>query len=246
MIEIGNLEKIEDKIGIKFNKKEYLIEALSHRSYLNENPGFMTQYGLVDGHNERLEHLGDSVLGLVIAEKLYYNYPGREGDLTNIKSHFVKDENMAEISEKIGLENLLFMGTGEINNESGRKSRNANALEALIAAIFIDQGYDKTKEFINKYILSDLDNILENVGQTIIGDDPISHLQRIVQAAGFDVPDYKKTKIEGPDHDPTFLIEVYIKDIKIAEAAGKKKEVKKNAAINAIDSEFIKNLLCVF
>ena len=158
MFEIINLEKIEDKIGIKFNKKEYLIEALSHRSYLNEKPGFRALYGLVDGHNERLEHLGDSVLGLVIAEKLYCNYPGREGDLTAIKSHFVNGNNMAEISDKIELEKFLFMGHGEINNELGRKSKIANALEALIAAIFIDQGYDKAKEFINNFFLYDLPN----------------------------------------------------------------------------------------
>lgn len=242
MIEIRNLKKIEDKIGIKFNKKEYLIEALSHRSYLNEKPDFRAQYRLVDGHNERLEHLGDSVLGLVIAEKLYCNHPGREGDLTAIKSHFVNGNNMAEISDKIELENFLFMGQGEINNESGRESKIANALEALIAAIFIDQGYDKAKEFVNKFFLYDLDNILENVGKTIIEDNPIGHLQEIVQAAGFDVPRYEKIKIEGPDNDPIFLYKVYVNNEKIAEASGKKKEVKKNAAINALASEFIKNL----
>jgi ribonuclease-3 len=243
MIELKNLEKIEDKIGIKFNNKKYLIEALSHRSYLNENPAFRAQYGLVDGHNERLEHLGDSVLGLVIAEKFYYNHPGREGDLTAIKSHFVNGNNMAEISDKIGLENFLFMGRGEINNKLGHESIIANTLEALIAAIFIDQGYDKVKEFVNRFFLYDLDNILENVGKTIIEDNPINHLQEIVQAAGFDVPRYEKTKIEGPENDPTFLYKVYINNEKIAEASGKKKEVKKNAAINALASEFIKNLL---
>lgn len=243
MIEINKLEEIEDKIGIKFNNKKYLIEALSHRSYLNENPAFRAQFGLVDGHNERLEHLGDSVLGLVIAEKLYCNHPGREGNLTAIKSHFVNGNNMAEISDKIELENFLIMGQGEINNELGRESKIADALEALIAAIFMDQGYDKAKEFVNRFFLYDLDNILENVGKTIIEDNPINYLQEIVQAAGLGAPEYKKTKIEGPDHDPTFLYEVYVNGEKIAEASGKKKEVKKNVAINAIGSEFIKNLL---
>jgi ribonuclease-3 len=242
MIEIRNLEKIEDKIGFKFNNKKYLIEALSHRSYLNEKPDFRAQYGLVDGHNERLEHLGDSVLGLVIAEKLYCNYPGREGDLTAIKSHFVNGKNMAEISDKIELEKFLFMGQGEINNELGRESKIANALEALIGAIFMDQGYNKAKEFVNKFFLCDLDKILENVGKTIIEDNPIGHLQKIVVAAGFDNPRYEQTKIEGPEQDPTFLWKVYVDNEKIAEASGKTKEVKKNAARNALASEFIKNL----
>lgn len=243
MIDIKNLDKLEDKIGINFSQKNRLIEALSNSTYLSENPNFKDQFGLVDGHNERLELLGDSVLGLIIAEKLYYNHPGREGDLSKIRDHFVKGKKAVEISDKIGLEKFLIMGIGESKNELGREKRIKDSLEALIATIFIDQGYDTAKEFVNKFFLYDLDNILENVDKTIIEDNPIGHLQEIVQVAGFDVPVYKKTKIEGTEHDPIFLVEVYVKDEKIAEAIGKKKEVKNNAAINAINSEFIKNLL---
>jgi len=116
MLDIADLKKFEDIIGIIFNKKEILIEALSHSSYLSENSGLKNQYGLIDGHNERLEYLGDCVLDLAIAEKLYFKHPGREGDLTDIKTHFVRGNKLAEISDKIGLEKFLIIGNGEINN----------------------------------------------------------------------------------------------------------------------------------
>lgn len=239
---IKNLAKLEDKVGISFNNQKQLIEALSHISYLSENPNFKDQFGLIDGHNERLEHFGDSVLDIIIAENLFNNHPGREGELSKIKEHFAKGDKAEKISDEIGLEEFLIMGIGESKNKMGRKKRIKNSLEALIAAIFIDQGYDKAKEFVNKFFLYDLDNILENVNQTIIEDNPIGHLQEIVQAAGFDVPDYKKTKIGGLDHNPIFQVEIYVNDKKIAEAKGEKEEVKKTAAKSALDSEFIKNL----
>ena len=245
MIDIKNLEKLEEKIGIEFNQKHHLIEALCHSSYLEENPNFKNQFEFVDGHNQRLEHLGDSVLGLIIAEKLHWNHSGREGELTKIKNHFANGDIAVDISDDIGLDKFLIVGIGESKNESGREKRIKDSLEALIAAIFLDQkdqGYKKAKEFVNKFFLYDLDNILENLDKIIIEDNPIGHLQEMVQAAGFSVPEYDKIKIGGPDHDPFFLIEVYIKDKKIAEASGKKKDLKKKAAINALESEFIKNI----
>ena len=243
---VKNVDKLEDMIGIKFNKKNLLIEALSHSTYLEENPEFKNKFGLVDGHNQRLEHFGDSILGYIIAEKLYKNHPGREGDLTEIKKYFVNGNKLQEISDDIGLEKFLNMGIGESKNKSGREKRIRDALEALIAAIYLDQedmGDDKAKEFVDKFFLYDLDNILENFERLIIENDPISYLQRIVNAAGFGNPSYKPTKITGPDHDPIFLYEVFVNNKKIAEAQGKKKEVKKNAAKNAIKSELIENLL---
>ena len=198
MFDITNINKMEDMIGINFNKKELLIEALSHSSYLNENPGFKNKYGLNDGHNERLEYLGDYVLELAVAEKLYFNHPGREGDLTAVKTHFVSGKKLAEISDTIGLDNFLIVGNGEINNESGREKRIADSLESLIAAIFIDQGYEKAKEFVNKFFLCDLNNILDDFDKTIIEDNPIGHLQEIVQSIYLEiVPEYKKRELEG-------------------------------------------------
>jgi ribonuclease-3 len=245
MINITKLEQLEENIGINFNNKKHLIEALCHSTYLEENPNFKNQFELVDGHNQRLEHLGDSVLGLIIAEKIYLNHPGREGELTKIKEHYVNGDKAIEISDDIGLEKFLIVGIGEGNSELGRGTRIKDALEALIAAIYLDQkdqGYEKVKEFVNKFFLYDLNNVLEHIDKIIIEDNAIGHLQEIVQKAGFNIPEYKRIKIGGPDHDPTFLYEVYVKNEKIAEASGKSKEAKKKAAKNALNSEFIRNL----
>lgn len=237
MFNMSNLKKFEDLIKINFNQKNLLIEALSHSSYSNENPVFKNQYGLTDGNNERLEYLGDSVLGLAIAEKLYCNHPGSEGDLTKIKTHFVRGNKVAEISDKIGLENFLIMGKGEINNESGRESRIADSLEALIAAIFIDQGYDRAKEFINKYFLSDLDNILENVEKIKIEENPIGYLQELLVKADYDNPIYDCSRLGGPDNSPIFLAELKINNKKIAEGTGvNKQKAREDAARNALEN----------
>ena len=248
-IMVKNVDKLEDKIGIKFNTKNLLIEALSHSTYLEENPDFKIKFGLVDGHNQRLEYFGDSILGNIIAEKLYKSYPGREGNLTEIKKYFVNGDKLEEISNNIGLEKFLNMGIGESENESGHEKRIRDALEALIAAIYLDQedqGYEKAKEFVDKFFLYNLDYVLENFENLIPENDPISHLQRIVQAYGFAVPAYEITRIGGPDHAPIFRYEVYVSGQKIGDAEGFKKEVKKNAAINAItvfNSDFLKNQL---
>ena len=235
MLDIADIKKIEDIIGIIFNKKEILIEALSHSSYLSENSGFKNQYGLIDGHNERLEYLGDCVLDLAIAEKLYFTHPGREEDLTDVKTHFVGNKKLAEISDKIGLEKFLIIGNGEINNESGREKRIANSLEALIAAIFIDQGYSKAKEFVNKYFLSDLDSILDNVGEIKIKDNPIGYLQEYCEKKGIGKPIYDVSRVDGSDNLPTFLAEVKIDNERSAIGTGKnKQDARKDAARNVL------------
>ena len=236
MFDITNINKMEDMIGINFNKKDLLIEALSHSSYLNENPGFKNKYGLTDGHNERLEYLGDYVLELAVAEKLYFNHPGREGDLTAVKTHFVSGKKLAEISDTIGLDNFLIVGNGEINNESGREKRIADSLESLIAAIFIDQGYSKAKEFVNEYILSDLDDIIDNIEVTKIVDNPIGFLQEYCVKNGYGVPVYDDPLRIGPDHSPTYSVEVKIDSERGAEGTGKnKQDAKKDAAMNALE-----------
>lgn len=233
-----NVDKLEDKIRIKFNQKNLLIEALSHPTYLEENPDFKTNLGLVDGHNQRLEYLGDSVLGHIITEKLYYYHPGREGDLTEIKKYFVNGNKLEEISDNIGLEKFLNMGIGESKNESGQEKRTRDALEAIIAAIYLDQGYDKAKEFVDQFFLSNLDDILENFDEMKIKNNPIGYLQETLKAANFVEPKYEIEKIGGPEHAPIFRCEVFINGEKIAEAEGIKKELKKKAALNAIESNF--------
>lgn len=176
---------------------------------------------------------------------MYQYHPGREGDLTKIKEYFVNGNKLEEISDVIGLEKFLNVGTGESKNESGREKRIRDALEALIAAIYLDQkdqGYDKVKEFVDEFFLYDLNYFLENFENLKIENNPISYLQETLQAAGFAIPKYEKEKIGGSDHAPIFRYEVYVNGEKIGEAEGLKKEVKKNAALNAIKSEFFKNL----
>lgn len=176
---------------------------------------------------------------------MYQNHPGREGDLTKIKEYFVNGNKLEEISDAIGLEKFLNMGIGESKNESGREKRIRDALEALIAAIYLDQedqGYDKAKEFVDEFFLCDLDYILENFVNLIIENNPISYLQETLQAAGFVVPKYEKEIIGGSGHALIFRYEVYVNGEKIGEAEGLKKKVTKNAALNAIKSDFFKNL----
>jgi len=243
---VKNVDELEDKIGLKFNQKNLLIEALSHTTYLKEHPDFKDKLGLADGHNQRLEHFGDSILGFLIAERLYHNYPGREGNLTKIKEYFVNGNKLKEISADIGLEKFMNMGIGESKTESGREKRIRDALEALIAAIYIDKeehGYENAKKFVDEFFLYDLDYVLENFETLKNENDPISYLQRIVHTARLGNPTYKTTRVSGDDHDPNFLIEVFVNNEKITEVQGKKKDIKRKAAENAIESKFIKNLL---
>lgn len=232
---LENLEEFQNIIDVEFQNPSLLIEALSHSSYLNEHLDFKNQYGLTDGHNERLEHLGDSILGHAVAENLYSNHPGREGELTAIKTHFVMGKKLAEISDTLGLDKVLIMGNGEINNESGREKRIADSLESLIAAINLDQGYEKAKEFINKFILYDLDKVLENLDTTIIVDNPIGYLQEHFADPKYADPVYKELDCFGLDHLPTFSYEVTIDGERSAKGIGKNKsDARKDAAMNAL------------
>jgi ribonuclease-3 len=149
---------LEDKIEIKFKDSKILQQALVHRSYLNENPNFELD------HNERLEFLGDAVLELIVTENLYANYPNPEGELTNWRAALVNATTLAATAHEMGLEDFLYLSKGESKDDNA-KARNyilANAMEAVIGAVYLDQGYDVSKTFIELWILSKLPNILEN------------------------------------------------------------------------------------
>jgi len=148
-----DLSILEEIIGIDFkNQKDLLKNAFTHSTYANENRNCE--------HNERLEFLGDAVLGLVIAEYCFINFPEREGELTEKRKSVVKNEIVAQVAEEMGLEDFLFIGKGEYENkeEKARQKRLGNALEALIGAIFLHEGYNIAKKFImsffSKYIES--------------------------------------------------------------------------------------------
>lgn len=211
----NNLPELEKKIGFVANDKALLQQALVHRSYLNEHRDF----GL--DHNERLEFLGDAVLELVSTEYLYNNFSNPEGELTNFRSALVNGKMLAKIAHEVGLEDHLLMSKGE-EKDTGKARQYilANAVEAVIGAIYLDQGYEAAKKFIMEKILVHMDDVLEEK----LYQDPKSKFQEEAQERIGITPSYKVEKEWGPDHDKHFVIGVYIGSEKIAEGEGTSKQ----------------------
>ncbi|MFC1756436.1 ribonuclease III, partial [Patescibacteria group bacterium] len=202
-------------IGLKFKSPELLQQALTHRSYLNENRSYKLD------HNERLEFLGDAVLELVVTEHLYNNYPNPEGELTSWRAALVNGEMLALVAKGMGIEKCLLMSKGE-NKDTGRARQYllANAMEAIIGAIYLDQGYEKAKKFILDNIVVNLDKILKE-GLYL---DPKSKFQEIAQEEDKITPSYRVIKEDGPDHDKRFTVGVYLGKELIAEGEGESKQ----------------------
>ena len=153
---MNDFSKLEKKLNLKFKNKGLLVQAFCHRSYLNENP----DSGLE--HNERLEFLGDAVLELVVTEHLYKNYKNQEGELTNWRAALVNSKNLAKIAKEIGLDDYLLLSKGEKRDTNkARQIILANTLEALLGAIYLDQGLEKAKKIIDSYLIKDLPQILK-------------------------------------------------------------------------------------
>ncbi|MBU0661586.1 ribonuclease III [Patescibacteria group bacterium] len=218
---------LEEKIGIPFVNKDLIVQALVHRSFLNENRDFPL------AHNERLEFLGDAVLELVVTESLFEGYLNPEGELTNWRAALVNAKMCARVAREIDMEEYLFLSHGE-SKDTSIKARDyilANVIEAIIGAIYIDQGWDMAKKFISQWILSKLPEVLEQG----LWMDPKSRFQESAQEIVGTTPTYKVIKEEGPDHDKTFVVGVYIEKEKIAEGTGgSKQEAQVNAAEHAI------------
>jgi len=223
---MNDLSSLEKKIGVKFNDQELLKQSLTHRSYLNENPDFNL------GHNERLEFLGDAVLELVVTEYLYRNYQNPEGELTNWRAALVNAKMLAEIATELGLNNYVLLSRGEAK-DSGR-ARNyilANALEALIGAIYYDQGIEKSADFIKDKILVHLPEILK---QGTYRDAKSKSQEEAQDRAGV-TPTYEVLDEWGPDHAKHFKIGVFLGDELVAEGQGpSKQEAQQKAAENAL------------
>lgn len=212
-----NLSKLEQNLNITFNDKDILTQALVHRSFLNENPSFKL------GHNERMEFLGDAVLELVVTRHLFLNFPETpEGDMTNLRASLVNSQMLAEIGNELGLEPFLFLSRGESRDKNHKAKQYilANAVEALIGAIYLDQGYEKTQDFITKKIMSKLDYILDNK----LYLDPKTHFQETSQELMGVTPTYEVLRQDGPDHNKHFVIGIYLKDELIAEGSGGSKQ----------------------
>ena len=190
-----------NSLKVKFNDINLLITAFTHRSYLNEHRKTVKE------HNERLEFLGDAVLELVVTEYLYTNYEEPEGILTNWRSSLVRTESISAAAFKNGFEPMLLLSRGEKRGtERARAQILANSFEAVIGAIYLDQGYDRAKTFIDQTILSTFNEILSS-GSWM---DPKSYLQELAQSQEASTPIYKVMKEDGPDHDKTFLIGVFV------------------------------------
>ena len=190
-----------EKLGYEFEHIDYLITALTHRSYVNEHRKSVSE------HNERLEFLGDAVLELVVTDYLYNQFDEAEGILTSWRSSLVRTESIGDAGQKLGYEPLLRMSRGEKNGSSrARQQILANAFEAVIGAVYLEKGYEAAEEFITKHILSKLDDILESGSWR----DPKSHLQEVSQRIDGMTPVYKVLKEEGPDHDKVFTLGVYV------------------------------------
>jgi ribonuclease-3 len=220
------LDFASQKLGIKFNDINLLITALTHRSYVNEHPK-------TSAHNERLEFLGDAVLELVTTDYLYRNFTEAEGILTNWRAAMVKTESIGESGLSLGFDGLIRVSNGEKHGtERAFMVIAADAFEALIGAIYLDQGYETASGFIHKFIISKLDRILE----TGSWRDAKSYLQEIAQRNYTATPRYKLLSSEGPDHDKTFTVGAFVGDEQMGEGTGNsKQEAEKASAEKAIE-----------
>lgn len=220
----NNIEEFAQKIDLKFKNCNVLRQVFVHRSYLNENIGFDLD------HNERLEFLGDAVLELVVTEYLYKNYKNPEGELTNLRSALVKGAMLSMIANELGIENYLYLSRGEAKSEG--KSRQlilANAFEALIGAIYLDQDYKTCQVFIKKYVLKYLAQIIDKK----LYLDPKSHLQELAQEQQGITPLYKVISEHGPDHNKSFTVGCFLDNNLIGEGSGSSKQTAESAAASS-------------
>lgn len=225
-----DFSKFEEGIGYEFQDLALLTQAFVHRSYLNEHPSFAT------GHNERLEFLGDAVLELVVTEYLYRGYPNPEGELTNWRAALVNAKTLSGIASGIGMEPYLHLSHGE-SKDAGSKARMyilANAIEALIGAMYIDGGIKPCEEFVGKFILSHLPNILEHK----LYMDPKSRFQESAQESAGVTPVYKVLEEKGPDHAKQFTVGAFLGDELVASGTGmSKQEAQVDAAEKALQAK---------
>jgi ribonuclease-3 len=207
-----------------------LRTAFTHRSYLNEAK--VDEKGRALEHNERLEFLGDAVLELVVTENLFHNYENPEGELTSFRAALVNGDMLAKIGMDLGLEQYLLMSRGE-SKDTGRARGYlvANAVEAVIGAIYLDQGYDAARDFILEHVMSHLPEVFEQGLHT----DAKSRFQELAQEKTGTTPSYRVLKEWGPDHDRNFVAGVYLGAELVAEGTGNsKQEAQREAAKQAL------------
>ncbi len=210
------LDKFEQKIGIQFKNKDLPTEALTHRSYLNEFPNWRLP------HNERLEFLGDAVLELIVSEELFSRFPNYpEGQMTVLRAALVNYQTLAKVAEGIDLDDFILLSRGEKKDTGkAREVILANAIEAVIGAIYLDQGTEVVRNFVGKFVMTNLGTIMKTKSYK----DSKSELQEIVQEKLKVTPTYKVLDESGPAHKRIFRIGVFFGDEFIAEGVGASKQ----------------------
>ena len=225
---MADQNELQKTLGVSFQQPDLLTQALTHSSYANENPG------IAPTSNERLEFLGDAILGLIVAENLFRDFPGMsEGEMTRLRSILVKQETLARVAESIKLGNYLYLGKGE--EASGGRDKPANlarALEALIAAVYLDQGSAATEQLVLEILDTEL---LKTLYQGAIIDYK-SQLQELLQAKTQQTPVYNLIETQGPDHNKNFTVEVRLGNDMLATGVGRsKKKAETEAARIALE-----------
>lgn len=229
----SDIGELEQQLDLKFKDQVLLQRAFIHRSYLNEHP----KLGLE--HNERLEFLGDAVLELVVTDYLYRTYPNPEGDLTNWRSALVKTESLSAVAEKLDLDRFLMLSKGEAKgNARSRALIHANCVEAMIGAVYLDQGYDAAKTVVEKQIISTLPGILE-AGSWV---DPKSKFQETAQDREGHTPHYRVIEETGPDHDKVFVVGVYVGDRLCGKGQGSSKQAAQQQAAAAALKNYLEKI----
>lgn len=225
-----DLANLEQLLGCVFNDRVYLLTAITHRSYLNEHREAQQD------HNERLEFLGDAVLELVATDYLFKKFPEKpEGELTAIRAALVNTIALAEASTKLGVNDYLLMSKGE-SKDTGRARQYilANAFEALIGALYMDQSYQTAATFIAQHLFVKTDEIVAKR----LWQDPKSRFQELAQEHTNITPTYETISQEGPDHDRLFTVGVYLHKELIAEGKGRaKQEAEQEAALKAMETK---------
>lgn len=225
----ANFEALAKHLNVSFSDISLLRAACTHRSYLNENRGEGME------HNERLEFLGDAVLELVVTSFLYRKYPQKaEGALTSFRSAIVNTVSLTKVAEHIGLNDYILLSKGETKDTGRARSIIlANAVEAVIGSIYLDQGYNAAANFISDHILNVID--IEEIVANKAWIDAKSRFQEKAQEKVGITPSYKTLKEVGPDHDKKFTLGVFLGDVQVASGVGpSKQEAEQKAAEKAL------------
>jgi ribonuclease-3 len=217
-----DIAALQETLGVTFKEPALLQQALVHSSFINENPDY------ISGHNERLELLGDAVLGLIVAEELYRSSPVlTEGEMTRLRSALVRRDTLAQLARSVSLGDFLYMGKGEEAGGGRNKSTNlAGALEAVIAAIYLDQGLKVTRELVVRLFSAEWPELTKSD----VGVDYKSRLQELIQSRFQQPPSYRLVGETGPDHDKRFTVEVTVNNEILGCGSGRSKKLAETEA----------------